>query len=75
MIHSSVYGSEAMNGDVLYIEIVSEEENAVKEIAAKINEANIRTRYELQQWVEKQNLKLLENEGDIDQYDEYFIEI
>lgn len=59
MNHSSVYGSEAMNGDILYIEIVSEEETVVKEIAKKMYEDKLRTSGDLNKWIEQQNFTLM----------------
>ena len=73
MIHENIYASEAINGEQLYVEIVSEDKEAVKEIQLLIRSANIRTRSDLENWVK--GFTLLSSEGDIDQPDEYLIQL
>lgn len=75
MLHASIYASEAMNGDELYIELVSESQAALEEVKDLIQLAGIRTRHELEQWVHRMDFVLLAADGDIDQVDEYLIAV
>lgn len=75
MTHASIYAGDTRNGDRLYIEIISESKVAVEEIEGLIHSANIRTRDELEAWINKELFTVLETDGDIDQYDEYLINV
>lgn len=75
LVHASIYAGDAMNGDSLYIEIISESKVAVEEIEGLIQSAKIRTRDELEAWINKELFTVLESDGDIDQYDEYLLEV
>lgn len=75
--HESIYGSEAPNGDELYIEVVAADENwrEFSKVVESIRKAKIRKRYELDEWVKNSGYKLVETDASIGMYDEYLLEI
>lgn len=75
LAHESFYCSEAMNGQELYAEIVSDNQEALNEIVASIQKANPKTRDDVEKWVEDNQFTLIETEGSLGLWDEFFIEV
>ena len=75
--HESVYGSEAINGDELYIEIVAANEDwrEFSKVVESIRKAKIRKRYELCERVKNSGFMLVETDASIGMHDEYLFEV
>lgn len=68
-------GAEAMNGDLLYIHIVSENQETTEKVYHSLEKANVQYRDDLDKWIEKEKIQFIETDGFIGTPDEYWIEI
>ena len=75
MSHRELYGSEAMNGDILYIEVVSEDNEALDKMYESLKNAKIKFRYDLHEWVKKENLNVIKTTPTSGMYDAYLVEM
>ena len=75
IVHESIYCSEAMNGQELYAELVSDSQEALNVISSSLQKANPNTRDDIDNWIKENNIVVIETENSLGLLDEYLIEV